>query len=134
MSELLDFIRARLDEDEQAARKAGETCAAPWFNKVTVEPGGYTDGRIVDDNGYTVVHVEDQTPEFDEAEHIVRWNPARVLAEVEAKRRMLSAWPDPTGEWSAAEAAAARAVKERIYRLLALPYADHPDYRAEWRP
>jgi hypothetical protein len=55
----------------------------------------------------------------------------RVLAECEAKRRIIEAAPwanngghsamkDLPGRW--------------ILRLLAAVYADHPDYRDEWRP
>jgi hypothetical protein len=58
------------------------------------------------------------------AEHIARWDPARVLAEVNAKRRILD-----------------EAVRLMSYdgefqflELLALPYADRPGYREEWRP
>jgi hypothetical protein len=44
--------------------------------------------------------------------------PARVLAECEAKRRIVE---QVNG-------------MEYVLRLLALPYADHEDYRPEWRP
>lgn len=47
--------------------------------------------------------------------------PARVLAESEAKRRIV--------EWMCAWQAD---VRDEGLRLLALPYADHPDYREEW--
>ena len=51
--------------------------------------------------------------------------PARVLAEVDAKRRMIDdVWggPDHDDMWT------------HHLRLLALPYADRPDYRDTWRP
>lgn len=47
-------------------------------------------------------------------------------AECEAKRRIVDALSN-TG-W------ATYAVRDVILALLALPYADHPDYRDEWRP
>lgn len=55
--------------------------------------------------------------------------PAFVLADVAAKRRILDFIDeDPPfldgGSW---------AYLDPILRLLALPYADHPDYRQEWR-
>lgn len=43
----------------------------------------------------------------------------RWLAEVQAKRTILGLMGDPDA---------------MILRVLALPYADHPDYRPEWRP
>jgi len=84
--------------------------------------------------------------------------PARVLAEVDAKRRMVDAYlppgadPHPGQECVNHEGqdpaehtrdkACSRhlAASERllhsdyVLRLLALPYADHPDYRDDWRP
>jgi hypothetical protein len=58
-------------------------------------------------------------------------DPSRVLAECEAKRRFLLL-PDPddpsgfTDGWWAAHYA--------VTKLLASPYADHPDYDPAWRP
>ena len=49
--------------------------------------------------------------------HIARWDPARVVAECESKRRILERHEQD----------------EEILRVLALPYADHRDYRDEWR-
>lgn len=65
--------------------------------------------------------------------------PARVLADVAAKRRiveMVSPWhedhpdglPNTSGSGSYGEAWA------DVLRLLALADAGHPDYRPEWRP
>ena len=67
--------------------------------------------------------------------------PARVLAECEAKRRIVAhlrfytltdqerrARPDDPTERLADD------ISAESLRLLALPYADHPDYQPEWRP
>jgi hypothetical protein len=60
------------------------------------------------------------------AAHIARWDPARVLAECEAKRLLLQREPcDDTGVGDD---------PCHHLRALAVPYADHPDYREEWRP
>lgn len=63
--------------------------------------------------------------------HIVRHDPARVLREVEAKRRLLAACAEyddcPAGM-------SGSGLAYHVEELLALPYADHPDYRDEWRP
>lgn len=48
------------------------------------------------------------------------WHNARVLAEIEAKRRIVEWFTKPSDLL--------------ILRCLALPYADHPDYRQEWKP
>lgn len=55
----------------------------------------------------------------------------RVLAECEAKRQIVAMeWHhlgDDDYAWGMEEA------KRQILVVLALPYADHPDYREEWR-
>ena len=67
---------------------------------------------------------------------IGRFNPARVLREVEADRRLLAEWQkaetDPAidDQWNAGLAAGLRmAVQIRAAR-----HSDHPDYRQEWAP
>lgn len=71
---------------------------------------------------------------FHQELHWAMRNRAEDVPGIEAKLRILSAWPDPMGRWSAAEADAARAVKLSVYLLLALPYADHKDYDPSWLP
>lgn len=77
------------------------------------------------------------------AGHIARHDPARVLAEVDAKRKILDEIvPDVDELVELAEDRKARPEGDdapdpehtRLLRLLALPYADHLDYRDEWRP
>lgn len=59
--------------------------------------------------------------------HIAKWDPARVVAECEAKRALVQFLDldDDAGE--------GRYVAERVLALLALPYADHPEFRQEWK-
>jgi hypothetical protein len=63
--------------------------------------------------------------------------PARVLAECEAKRQIMELARDAEEAserlGSADEYSRAAAYKDAVV-LLALPYADHPDYRDEWKP
>ncbi len=100
--DLIEFLLARISEDEKDARLALD---GPDFNEATVEArqkfarpgvGGY--------------------------------DPARVLAECEAKRRIVESYnsPDSVGSYG-------DGLWEALAHL-ALPYADHPDYREEWRP
>lgn len=115
--DLVAFLRARLAEDEQiAASCSGDT----W----TVDGGS-----IIAD------HWTDQIVDWiydDNAPHIARHDPARVLSEVEARRRITDecAW---TSE-AAVDTSAVAGLALMTLRLLALPYAGHPDYRDEWRP
>jgi hypothetical protein len=55
--------------------------------------------------------------------YVARHDPARVLAECAAKRRII-----------AAHEAADFALNDDVIRLLALPYAEHPDFDEAWRP
>lgn len=119
--DLITWLRAQLDADERVARAA---TPGPWVwlaGRVFQEHG---DDRIVVPtvNDLAVVEPEDLA-------HIARHDPARVLAEVQAKRRLVSEaehylnYEDhglPLAEW--------------ILTFLALPYADVPGYRDEWRP
>lgn len=72
------------------------------------------------------------TPTAADREHIARHDPARVLAEVDAKRRILDECE------SAIRKSAPRSnlndLGWTVLRPLALPYADRPGYRDEWRP
>jgi hypothetical protein len=142
--DLVAFLRARLDDDEQAAR----ACAsAPW--EVEIPPMVHVSVQARRDNkwkwgrlGYvaTVERDEDRA-------HIARHDPARVLADVEAKRQIVEQHKPaklsylPSRErgcvtCSTAQTwdAQANEANCQTLRLLALPYADHPDYRDEWRP
>lgn len=64
--------------------------------------------------------------------HHARWTTARVLAECEAKRRIVERYsdnassPDFQGGYESGI--------EDALRALALPHAGHPDYDEAWRP
>lgn len=91
MDDLIAFLRSRLDEDDRRARAvAGED----W-----------------DD-------IEWQDLPESAFAHAKNHDPARVLADVEAKREIID---HLAYEYSSP-----------ILRWLALPYAGHPDYRDEW--
>jgi hypothetical protein len=127
---LVEFLRARLIEDETTALAAdGDSIEAiPLYEGV----------------GYLTLrgdHADRYTGELPAtlADHVARHDPARILSEVRAKRRILAeVVPEIDGmedridgEWGAGDPAERESMA--LLRLLALPYADHPDYRAEWR-
>jgi hypothetical protein len=65
----------------------------------------------------------------------------RVLAECEAKRLAIeAAWADHErieGEWGMCRSREQMSAKDdnpAVVEALAAVYADHPDYREEWRP
>jgi len=60
-------------------------------------------------------------------------DPDRVLAECEAKRRIVEDNPYPDAEFPDYDGGY-QSAWEDYRKILALPYANHPDYRPEWRP
>jgi hypothetical protein len=146
---LVEWLRARLDEDEQVARAAATDGHEQW--RLRNHEADYW--MITDATGEVVVY-DEGTPTDSEAEHITRHDPARVLAEVEAKRELI----DEHAEYEWAETIESEPVGQGLcrkcadwdnvdydgpphepypcdtLRLLALPYADAPGYREEWRP
>ncbi|MGJ3223773.1 DUF6221 family protein [Micromonospora aurantiaca (nom. illeg.)] len=67
-------------------------------------------------------------------DHHERWDDARVLAEVEAKRRLLRQFELRGNAVRATVQPSTGGVWDDLLRMLALPYADRPGYREQWRP
>ncbi|MFF8459107.1 DUF6221 family protein [Streptomyces albidoflavus] len=133
MNDLITFLNARIDEDEKAARGA---TPGPWeWRGEYDEPWqpasdgwlDYTGEYIAAPGGKGTLFGPGMTPHAD-AIHIARHDPARVLAEVEAKRSMIGRISNHALIMGQDE------VHGSLLRSLALPYSDHPDYRDEWRP
>ncbi|WP_282686313.1 MULTISPECIES: DUF6221 family protein [unclassified Streptomyces] len=134
--DLMQFLRDRLDEDEQAARRAGDSFRQIGETGVIVATEGDRAEECASANWAGI------------AEHIVRHDPARVLRDVEAKQRVLALHSTPhtvvdgfcvedggpcthRGE---AECTLCGETGCTTLRLLVLPYANHPNYRDDWRP
>jgi hypothetical protein len=142
MSGLVEWLSARLDEDERGALCATfcdpEDSASGDFTEWHVDaPNPRWPVAVNVANGTAIVAAG-----YNGAyEHIARWDPARVLAEVAAKRAILAevqrrdAWLNMKTlvEPARSEATAMRDALVPVVRLLALPYADRPGYRDEWR-
>ena len=63
----------------------------------------------------------------------------RRLLDVQAKRRILDAYDDDEdrvrfGDWESCSDSCPGQVIREITKLLALPHADRPGYREEWKP
>jgi hypothetical protein len=152
MDDLIAFLRAQLDarereldEDYEVARLVlGVNAMADVINGEPaprwVRPEGTSE--IWDTKGIPIVkHTWAR-----ESDHIIRWDPARVLAkvateraEVDAKRRIL----DEVGKerdqlersgYRPTDVSPALARLHRVARFLALPYADKLGYQEDWRP
>lgn len=132
-NDLIEFLRARLKDDE-------------WAIEGTWTPPGGPSCTLATMQGTTVM-----------------MRPARALAEIGSKRQIVDAYlppggdphpglpctndieGDPDGELYATMLfpdACVRHLKaserllhhDYVLRLLALPYDSHPDYRQEWKP
>jgi hypothetical protein len=62
-----------------------------------------------------------------------QYTPSRVLAECEAKRRIVDLCEDNLRDLSAG-GTGRRQFSSYALQILAQPCADHPDFRDEWRP
>lgn len=153
-SALVAFLRARLDEAQQAAQDALDSRhngRPDWLvaidvrdtiNMVVVsdrpaeELNRASDGDLITGPYEYVVACGQQDFGGDElARHIAMWDPARVLRQVAAGRAIIAAhllWSDnPSGEmrdYGMEEGL------EAAIRHLATVYAAHPDYRPEFAP
>lgn len=111
-AELITFLRARLDDDEAVLR----SCA-----------GGVPRWRAED----IAIFGPDLSPEV--RAHIARHDPARVLKEIEAKREVVRLY-ERAYDYAPTFTSGFAAAMEDALLMFALAYADHPDYREEWRP
>ncbi|MBM4553967.1 hypothetical protein GS466_24875 [Rhodococcus hoagii] len=129
MTDLVEFLRARLDEDEQTATAATSATFGedPTWTSKDDGTGEQTHGYVMADHTAICGHDGDDVL-LPVADHIARHDPARVLREVEAKRRIL----DLAGEISRSGAEFAEQDYRTLTRSLAAVYSDHPDYQQEW--
>jgi hypothetical protein len=145
---LVEFLRARLDEDKAAAREAR---APNWPEPLTWWSEEESVGRL--DRDHEIESFGSAGTKAD-ARHIARHDPARVLRQVEALRRVVDChkhtYSDAVGErpWHGCEVCHVEGDFVigggwseldpdgwcETIRLLTLPYADHPDYNPAWQP
>jgi hypothetical protein len=128
MDDLVQWLRAQLDEDERTARAA---TLGPWMQS-GIGDYGWTVDFGCPGTGVETANTEQGLADVD---FIAAHNPARVLREIDAKRQVIEQYESigspPPGEIGTE---LSRAELGRVLRLLALPYEDRPGYREEWRP
>jgi hypothetical protein len=122
---LVEFLRARLDEDQQRGEEV-PALVSKLRNEIDRTLYRRTGGTR--DLADAVMPLISTTLEL---------HTARVLADVEAKRRIVATFTELDAhpnrltyafmqqQWVALRA---------VIAGLALPYASHPDYQEEWRP
>ena len=153
MDDLVRWLGEQLDEDERTARDASADGDGRWSYVET--RGG--DHKVVDSLGYTITgHYDIEAQPYFCEPHIARHDPARVLREIDAKRQVLTGYTKTVErveeldalrerlkargqdvfmtEMDRASAIHKRDVLHGVLQILALPYADRPGYREEWRP
>jgi Family of unknown function (DUF6221) len=133
VSALVEFLNARLDEDEQLARLAcaGESGAPPdvLADGQTPIPWRADHGNVWAEGRHSVATARGNGV----AMHIARHDPARVLREVEATRELVRL-AERAHDYHETFMNGFGAAMEQVLRLYAAAHSDHPDYREEWRP
>lgn len=131
---LVEFLLERIADDEQSARYAQTVAPTPW----EVADRGwlarlYRDGS--DDPMFEVERASLAGPNpGDLLRFFERFSPSRVLAECDAKRRIIDRASAAWVESDCTECNEAGYLGDAVLRLLALPFSDHPSYRPEWAP
>jgi len=132
IASLVAFLDARLDEEEAAAKGPPGWKLEHWSAvrykisdsgrewRVDAEPRCIVDATARDD-----------------AEHIARYDPARVLREVEANRaivRRCAARMDEMDVYPNALVSPRAVLARQALMDLAAVWNDHPDYDQDWKP
>lgn len=134
--DIREFIAARLDEDEAAARAAADL-GVGIFPDWIYDPGS---GVVANPHRLGVV-MDTGTVR---GTHIARHDPARVLAEVAAKRAIVAEHANGgelvPGKYFCTECGSGEPYEYptqwpcATLRLLATVHADHPDFDPAWKP
>lgn len=142
MSDLAEWLLACIDEDEAVAREAALVAGGVGFGEERIDNGKVWSHRYHEVVRPIVPGVSDRRTLADcggfgglgIAPHVARHDPARVLAECEAKRSIVKlhypldddpepfCWNCDEERWPCGTMVA-----------LASPYADRPGFREEWR-
>lgn len=143
---LVEFLEARLKDDQEAAELMAKYYPPPW----EVYDRGWM-ARVYGDYPFWEVTrleqgpwVDNDTPPHGEIiEHVALHDPGRVLREVNAKRAILELADEASGLDQSVDLdrrVGPRDCKEEpfigdlIVKQLAAAYSDHESYREEWRP
>jgi hypothetical protein len=145
MSDLIDFLRARIAEDEEAARQSadfgGRIHGSHWrlsgshaddggtYWSIVATAGAGSYEQVIEVVGSGMSGGGAHTEQV--ARHAVRHDPARVIIEAEAKRRLIDCIEDHLRRVDDFDA---QMHDFAMLMTLTLPYREHADYRREWWP
>lgn len=125
-AELADFLTARITEDYDLATKTQGDQS--W----DVDPTSKFFGEVVSSDGAIA-----SSADIDDARHIARWDPARVLGDVAARQSIVDGYRSAglklAQEPMSSPERAAMAVLGRVCLQLAQPHAEHPEFANRWR-
>ncbi|MEA1796685.1 DUF6221 family protein [Rhodococcus qingshengii] len=128
---IVEFLEARIAEDEAVAKAARP---GPWFHdsNLTCGPRVPPDDFLMvpEDPSDTISPCNDKIPDQD-SRHIARHDPARILCEVAAKRKLIRSIEGLVQHAYGYDSAG---TVEKVLAPLAAIYSDHPDFNEEWRP
>lgn len=140
VNDLIEFLTRCNDEDEAAAEAASLAAYSSWqvdsgYVLVADNDGwtycltGYekTSGAVLDSMTLGAVVCEEP------AEHIALHDPARVLRECAARRWLIEGYRRAVSHEDPHEHDCRSAAYAGALLLSAQSYADHPDFRDEWR-
>lgn len=132
MTTIVEFLAARHDEIERTAKAAPpgdwELSDRGWQLRLTADAPAFERIATVDQP------TREQLLAFD---HIARHDPKTVLDDIATRRAIAKAHagPHPCIEPSHPDAGTENVTGLCwTQRMLALPFAGHPDYREYWRP
>lgn len=127
MDDLAQWLTAQLDEDERIARAA---MSGIWQARTLpgniehVHPAFWVDAEYTDGEGVTNATVADCQWSLADAQHIAEHDPARVLREIDGKRKQLAECVRAMDYDSRGTPSMAK----DFMVLLALPFSHRPGY------
>ena len=146
MDDLVQWLRAQLDAD---AARAIAAPRGPWSMD---SPGSIVDAdgsRVIPSVGGALDGRATRWPEGPVVDHVIAWDPARVLREIKAKRQLIerggpfctSGCDEPGNEpknpdtnWTTPLEHHFDCAVYKAAGVLALPYSDRPGFQESWRP
>lgn len=124
MSDLVEWLRACIAEDETAARRAQGGTTGTAF-------GAYAAEEVLD-------LARSEGAPGSGLQHFEGWMPARVLAVCQAHRTLIDVALENANGTDMRQLAAGEVPDSRtweaVHIIIAAAYADRPGYREEWKP
>ena len=131
---LEEFLAARLSDDEATAKRAASVAGPDWQYGLFLPDDGPATTMLLSDQD---VPLADMLHRDDEeiAPFLIAHDPARVLHEVEAGRKLLAAYRKAVAEaeFPNFEGGYATGLQDAV-KIRAEVYDSHPDYDPKWRP